>query len=223
MKVDATPNVAPTSIADPPVAATTRTVVALAPLPVLGAAKAPPNVAARLDGASDKQLRSVLARIQEDASAKSLQLAANKLAAHARQDVRAALRALASGDTDAVGKFIATDHFDFARAALKEIAAKLPVRVVDTTKRVMDFDMGVVGGLAPIPAPPAPFEHAFEYELGQRLGAAVGLAGDVAAFLGGGGMTGLGGGVVVGSGGLGVRARSRDVRDRCRRDGAGRG
>ena len=63
-------------------------------------------------------------------SPKSLQLAVNKLATHARQDVHAALKAMLGGHADAVATFVHTDHFDFARAELKGIAAKMSARVI---------------------------------------------------------------------------------------------
>jgi len=160
-------------------------------VPQVGSAKAPVGVAARLDGAAEKQLRTTLAQLKADVSPKTIALAVNKLATHARQDVREALKAMLGGDDGAVAKFVKTDHLDFARAELKAIAAKLPARVVETTERVVDLQMGVVAGMTPVPAP-ALFDHAFEYELGQRMGAAVGLAADAAAILVGSGMTGGG-------------------------------
>ena len=179
--------------------------IAEAPVPVVGAAKAPPSVASRLDGAAEKNLRAVLAQLKEDASPKALQLAVNKLAAHARQDVHAALKAMLGGHADAVAAFVKTDHFDFARAELKAIAAKLPARVVETTERAVDFDMGVVAGATPLPAL-ALFGHSYQYEMGQRMGAALGLAADAAAFLAGSGMTGGGAAAVVGTGGAALVA-----------------
>ena len=62
---------APATIAAPRVPAQTPpvpTAIAHAPLPVVGAAKAPPSVAARLDGAAEKNLRVVLAQLKEDVS-----------------------------------------------------------------------------------------------------------------------------------------------------------
>lgn len=183
-----------------------------APVPFVGAANAPPNVAARLDGAAEKFLRATLAQLKEDVSPKALALAVNKLTAHARQDVRHALAAMLGGNADAIATFVKTDHFDFARAELKAIAAKVPPRVVDTTKRLVDLQMGVVAGMTPLPAP-ALFGHAFEYDLGQRMGTAIGLAGDAAALFIGGGMTGGGAGAapVTAGASLGVSALGMEL------------
>ena len=71
------------------------------------------------------------------------------------------------------------------------LEAKLPARVVETTKQALDFDAGFIAGIAPAPMP-APFEHSFEFEAGERVGAAVGLAGDAVAIITGGGLTGGG-------------------------------
>ena len=76
----------------------------------------------------------MLATLKEDVSPRSLQLAVNKLASHARQDVHAALKAMLGGHADAVATLVHTDHLDFARAELKEIAAKVSARVMDTTR-----------------------------------------------------------------------------------------